>query len=103
MMSGEEPIYGEQAEAVYTLAVLAELGGVTPEMVLHYLDRGFLVVRGRTEVMVVGASWDDEALRQLRRIEHLRTTYAVNEAGLRYVLGLLRELDEVRSARRQDR
>jgi hypothetical protein len=44
--------------------------------------------------------FDDESLRSLRRIEHLRATCAVNDAGLKLILDLLREVERLRRERR---
>lgn len=47
--------------------------------------------------------FDTECLRQLRRIEHLRETCGVNDTGLRLILNLLQEVEQLRQLRRQAR
>jgi MerR family transcriptional regulator/heat shock protein HspR len=48
-------------------------------------------------------TFDDEALRALRRIEHLRETCGVNETGLRLMMKLMDELDRLRASNRSFR
>jgi MerR family transcriptional regulator/heat shock protein HspR len=79
-------------ETVYTLEVFARISGVDAQTILHYQQQGFL-----RPLPDSGNHFDDEALRTLRRIEHLRETCGVNEAGLRLILDLLDELDRLRA------
>lgn len=78
-------------ESTYTLEVFARISGVDEETILHYQRRGFIRTRQDS-----GDRFDDEALRTLRRIEHLRETCGVNETGLRLILSLLEELECLR-------
>jgi MerR family transcriptional regulator/heat shock protein HspR len=80
-------------EAVYTLEVFARISGVDAQTILHYQQQGFL-----RPLPESANQFDDEALRTLRRIEHLRETCAVNEAGLRLILDLLDEVERLRGA-----
>ena len=41
-----------------------------------------------------GMFFDEEAIRLLRRIEQLRTSYGVNLPGINMILGLLEELEQ---------
>lgn len=79
-------------ETVYTLEVIARISGVDAETILHYQEQGF--IRPLPES---ANQFDDEALRTLRRIEHLRETCGVNEAGLRLILDLLDEVERLRN------
>jgi hypothetical protein len=45
--------------------------------------------------------FDAETLRRLRRIEHLRSTCGVNDAGLKLMLDLLHEVECLREERRR--
>jgi len=78
-------------ETVYTLEVIASISGVDQETILHYQQQG--LIRPLPES---GNRFDDEALRTLRRIEHLRETCGVNETGLRLMLDLLDEVERLR-------
>ena len=79
-----------EPDSSYTLAVFARISGVDEETILHYQQRGFIrPLPGST------ARFDDEALRTLRRIEHLRETCGVNDAGLRLILDLLEEIERL--------
>ncbi|HXN48088.1 MAG TPA: MerR family transcriptional regulator [Bryobacteraceae bacterium] len=88
------PMVKTELEAVYTLEVLCELVGVPSRTVLHYQEHGLISPAG-----AAGSSarrFDDEALRTLRRIEHLRARYEMNLRSLRFTLGLLDELERLR-------
>jgi len=93
------PIYGEEPDAFYSIEVIAELAGVHPRTVLHYQEQGFIrpVSRDAGEA----ALFDAECLHQLRRIEHLRATCGMNDAGLKLILDLLHEVECLRQERRQ--
>ena len=88
-------VFEPDAEAVYTLAVVVRLTGLATETILHYQAHGLIrpvAARGR------GARrFDDDALRTLRRIEHLRAHYAMNLRGLKLTLGLLEEVERLRA------
>ena len=78
-------------ETVYTLEVIARISGVDAETILHYQEQGF--IRPLPES---GNRFDDEALRTLRRIEHLRKTCGVNETGLSLILNLMDEVEQLK-------
>lgn len=93
------PDFDDESGTCYSLDVIAELAGVDTRTVLLYQKKGFLSpVSGDEERM---ATFDTEALRQLRRIEHLRNTCVMNETGLRLMLDLLREVEYLRQERRE--
>jgi MerR family transcriptional regulator/heat shock protein HspR len=93
------PVYGEQTDAFYSIEVIAELAGVDPQVVLHYEEQGFIRPAARDPENA--ALFDAECLRQLRRIEHLRATCEMNDAGLKLVLDLLHEVERLREERRR--
>ncbi len=73
----------------YTLAAAATVAGVPPEMLRYYVESGAVAtvtfVRGQARL-------DDDALYELRRIEHYRRYYGVNRRALPLIGTLLREL-----------
>ncbi len=85
----------QETEAVYTLDVIAELAGTTRQTVLHYQEIGLITADAST--------FDTECLRRLRRIEHLRSTCEMNAAGLKMLLELLDEVEQLREERRRSR
>jgi MerR family transcriptional regulator/heat shock protein HspR len=92
----------ENTDEGYTLEFIAAHAGVDAQAILRYQQRGFI----RAVATGAGASvllFDNEALRQVRRIEHLRVTCEVNEAGLALIVGLLREVEALRDERRRAR
>jgi DNA-binding transcriptional MerR regulator len=86
--------------ATYTLDVLCELVGVSSKTILHYQEHGLIVPAGGPSAR---RRFDDETLRTLRRIEHLRSRYEMNLRSLKFALGLLRELEQLRDDLRSRR
>ena len=97
--SGDPPVYSAETDTRYSIEVIAELAGVNSQTVLYYQEQGFLRpdIRDANDT----AFFDVECLRQLRRIEHLRSTCKVNDAGLKLILDLLHETECLREERRQ--
>lgn len=84
--------------ATYSLEVAAEVAGVHPELARHYWKRGLVgSYRDGDEADPV---FDDDALYELRRIEHYRRYFGVSRRALPLLCRLLREVarleDEVR-------
>src|SRR5262249_27856001 len=82
------------ATAVYVISVAAELAGVHPQTLRIYERKG-LVDPART----VGGSrrYSDADINQARRIQEL-TNEGLNLAGVKRVLALKAELDQLHSA-----
>lgn len=78
-------------DAAYSLEIVARLSGVDAELALHYREQGLI-----RPLPGFNDRFDDEAVRTLRRIDHLRSTCGVNDDGLRLVLGLLEEVERLR-------
>lgn len=78
-------------ETAYSLEIVARLSGVDAELVMRYREEGLIrPITGSDDC------FDDEAVRTLRRIEHLRSAYGVNENGVRLILGLLEDVELLR-------
>ena len=94
--------YAEDPDSAYTIDVIAALAGVEVTTVVRYHEQGFLrpVQPGGSRDLLL---FDADGLRQLRRVEHLRATCGVNEAGLRLILALLEEVEQLREERRRMR
>ncbi len=88
-------VYDPVCETVYSLEVVAELAGVSIQTVRHYHEIG--VISPATEAL----EFDTEALRQLRRVEHLRQAHELSDSGLLLVLDLLHEVEQLRLELRQ--
>jgi MerR family transcriptional regulator/heat shock protein HspR len=83
---------GERDRAVYVISVAAELAGVHPQTLRIYERKG-LVDPARTG----GGSrrYSDDDINRARRIQEL-TTAGLNLAGVKRVLDLEAQLDELR-------
>ncbi len=95
------PLFEPEADATYTLEVIASLTGVTSQTVLHYQEQG--LISQVTSREPDAGQFDAEALRTLRRIEHLRSTCAVNESGIKLILDLMDEVERLRAELRTRR
>jgi DNA-binding transcriptional MerR regulator len=97
-----QPDEAGKTEEGYSLEFIAAHAGVDTLVIRRYQQKGF--IRPLANDGGGRVRFDGEALRQVRRIEHLRIRCEVNEAGLELILGLLREVealrDEQRGARR---
>ena len=81
----------QDPDSTYSLEVFARISGVDEETILRYRENGYI-----RPLSDDGDRYDDESLRTLRRIEHLRETCGVNDAGLRLILDLLEEIERLR-------
>ena len=79
----------------YSLEQAALLGGVHPELLRYYSQIGlFTKVRTRAGMEL---NFDDEALYELRRIEHYRRQHGVSRRTLRVMCALWREIDSLQN------
>ncbi|MDP1589740.1 MAG: chaperone modulator CbpM [Prosthecobacter sp.] len=76
----------------YTLQVLAEITGVSTQTIVQYQEHG-----------LIRPEFDDETIRALRRIEHLRESCEMNLAGLKLLTSLLEEVEQLREELRARR
>lgn len=89
------PTYESDAQAVYTLDVVAELTGVSSTRILHYQQHGW--VAPCPDSLPDDPRFDDRAIHALRRIDYLSSTCGVNDSGLKLLLGLLDEVERLRT------
>lgn len=69
----------------YTLELLAETTGIETATLVQYQEHG-----------LIRPQFDDDTLRHLRRIEHLRETCEMNLRGLKLLTHLLDEVEHLR-------
>ncbi len=94
-------VYEANPDAVYTLDVVSTLTGLTRHTILVYHRHG--LVRPVGDPDTEGWNFDDEAIRTLRRIQHLRTAYGANVAGLKLMLELMNEVERLKASLRFNR
>ena len=88
-----ETLDDADGETEYTLEGVAGITGISTRTILLYQEYGLIPQSG----------YDDEAIRTLRRIEHLRRTCEANLAGVRMILELVEEVELLRTALRARR
>lgn len=69
----------------YTLEVLAQLTGLSTQVLVSYQEHG-----------IIQPQYDDDTVRRLRRIEHLRESCEMNLEGMRLMSRLLDEVEHLR-------
>lgn len=93
-MGNDLPLYEPDEHASYSLEIVASITGVEAETILLYQEEGLL---GGS------AGFDDESVHTLRRIEHLRRRFDANLSGVRLMLGLLDEIERLKTSLRASR
>ncbi len=88
------PLFEPDDEATYSLEIVAKLSGLSSDTILHYKERGFISTVSPDPGK---PTFDDDALRILRCIDHLRSSCGVNETGLGLILEMMAELDHLRN------
>lgn len=76
----------------YSLEILAEATGVSTQMIVQYQQSG-----------MISDHLDDDTLRTLRRLEHLRENCEMNLKGLKLLTQLLDEVEQLRQELRSRR
>jgi DNA-binding transcriptional MerR regulator len=84
------PVFEPDPEATYSLDVVAEITGVSTQTILHYREQGLLPASDPNP-----AQFDDEALRVIRRIDHLQTHFEMNAEALKLVISLMNEVERL--------
>lgn len=69
----------------YTLEVLAQMTGLSTQVLVSYQEHG-----------IIQPQYDDDTVRRLRRIEHLRESCEMNLEGLRLMARLFDEVEHLR-------
>lgn len=87
--------YEPHERAVYTIDETARIAHVSRHSIAVYCRRG--LIEPVLDPTTKGWVFDDESIRALRSVEHLRQEYGVNLAGARLMLELLEEVDRLRA------
>ena len=90
-MNDDLPLYEPDADATYQLEIVAQLTGISSQTILHYQTQGFIHPTENSR------EFDEDALRTLRRIEHLRQTFEANEAALKLILDLMDQVERLQT------
>ncbi|MEI6535067.1 MAG: MerR family transcriptional regulator [Verrucomicrobiaceae bacterium] len=90
----------EAGVTFYTLDAAAVLAGVHPDLLRYYCRAGLL---GEARAQDHEPVFDDDALYELRRIEHYRRHHGVNLRALPLVFDLLREIEQLHAELRLNR
>lgn len=86
-MNNELPIYEPDSDAIYQVDIVARLTGISSQEILHYQEQG----------LIRSTDLDDETVYTLRRIEHLKELYETNLSGLKLILNLMEQVDQLKA------
>ena len=81
--------------ALYSLATAAHLTGMNPEMLRHYCRLGLLGAARRDKQPE--PTFDDDALYEIRRIEHCRRHHGAGLQVMPLICDLWREVDRLQA------
>ncbi len=84
-------IFEPDPDAVYSIEIIERLTQIPRRTIAVYVKHRLvspMVEQGG------GMFFDEEAIRLLRRIEQLRTSYGVNLPGIKMIMQLLEELEQ---------
>lgn len=84
-----------EPEEAYSLEVIEKITMIPRRTILVYHRHG--LIRSNTSPAQGEHLFDDETVRALGRIESLRRRCRVNLAGLKLIMNLMREVDELRA------
>ncbi|MCW0221380.1 MAG: MerR family transcriptional regulator [Prosthecobacter sp.] len=93
--AGESP---EEDASYYTMEILSQITGVSTQTILLYEEHG--IIRPADESKRL---FDDECVRALRRLQHLRDQCEMNLTGLKMLAQLLEEVEQLREELRRRR
>lgn len=86
-MNADLPLFEPNADASYPLEVVARFTGISSQTILHYQEQG----------LIRDTDLDDDAVRALRRIEHLRSSYETNVSGLKLIMDLIDQVERLQA------
>ena len=91
-------LFNSNEEAIYTIETVVRMTHTPRRQIAVYCRHGLISPVAAPERE--GWLFDLESIRALRRIEKLRTVYGVNLTGLRVIMELLREVEQLREEAR---
>ena len=88
-------LFEPDPRTAYTIEMTAHLVDMPRHTILVYCKRG--LVSPVVDPACGGYYFNDEAIRTLRRVEHLRANSGVNLAGIKIILDLMNEVERLQS------
>ncbi len=85
----------DPSTTTYCIDVISKLSGVSTQTIIHYQELGILTPSQHSD------EFNSEHLRQLTRLEHLRSTHSLTDSAVVLVANLLTEIEHLRDERRQ--
>ncbi len=92
-------LFEPSANVVYTIDAAGQICRMPRRVILLCYKYGLVSLAA--DPMREGYYLNDEAIRTLRRIESLRTDQGINLAGIKMILPLLKEVEQLRAGTRR--
>ena len=89
-------LFEPDANVVYAIGELERLTRVPQRTILSYCRRGLLSPAKESEWG--GVYFDHDAIRALRRIEHLRSDFGIHPGGIKLIFDLTNEVERLQSS-----
>ena len=93
--SRELQLFEPDLDAVYTIEAAEHIAHVPRRLIAVYHKHG--LVSSVVGPDCGGFYFNDEGIRELRRIEYLRTDCGINLAGIKMILRLMNEVERLRA------
>ncbi len=84
-----------ESETLYTIDFAAQFAGMPRRRIVLYARYG--LIKPATEQGDCGWYFTADSIRTLRRIESLRAMHRFDLSGVRFVLGLMKEIERLRA------
>ena len=89
-------LYQPRPDTAYTIEVTARLTDLPRHAILVYYKHGLVSPVAASHES--GYYFDDRAIRTLRRIGSLEATHGIGVSGIKMILSLMEEIEQLRSA-----
>lgn len=97
-MMGDRMREPRNARPVYVISVAAEITGLHPRTLRIYEERGLLTPMRRNRIRL----YSDRDIERVRVIRQLMEAHRLNLAGVRLILEVYEQLDDVRAGENED-
>lgn len=95
------PLFEPDLDATYDIEIVCKLTGLSTQTLLQYQEQGLISCVDSSGC--VSESINEETLRRLRHIEHLRSAYELNMAGIKHIFELMDQIESLQSELRSRR
>lgn len=99
--ASDAPLFEPDLDAIYDLEIVCKITGISTQTLLQYQEQGLISYTDSSDS--ASESVNEETLRRLRYIEHLRSSYELNMAGIKHVFELMDQIESLQCELRSRR